>query len=489
MPVVSFYKSKVCAINGKKKMGLQKNTKKLRLFDIVLFNVCGILSVDTIAAGASMGVQGMTWRILGILFFFVPYGLATAELGSSWPKAGGIYVWTREAFGDFWGTMVSWLYWINVVYWMPSLFVTSAAIFISAFFPRLSENAQTALQIFIGIALVWTVVYLGRKNITISDLVTNAGAILKTVLFLLLGLFGVLYALRFKLANNFAPVNWTITWDSTLAFMPIVVYNFLGFELVSSFSDKLNSPRKNIPKAILIAGILIAFLYILSAFGILAIFTADEINIVTGISDSFRTLVSRTMGQNFILLYYFFIVIFLMSLYTFVFAWAYGANCVIAETGLDKKVKILGHKHPIHGSPDHAFMIMGIIGTILIIGNSIGMRNIQQIFWTIFALSSVIFLLPYLLMFPAVIKLRAIHPDRKRPYSIPFGKTGLWIAVLCGEFFILIAVIFFFIPPRDTVDVIRYELSLCVGVFITLAVGLLIYFKTKKSSSRSTPSS
>ena len=96
---MSFNKNKWCVINGKQKMGSQKTTKKLRLFDIVLFNVCGILSVDTIAAGASMGVQGMAWRILGILFFFVPYGLATAELGSSWPKAGGIYVWTREAFG------------------------------------------------------------------------------------------------------------------------------------------------------------------------------------------------------------------------------------------------------------------------------------------------------------------------------------------------------------------------------------------------------
>jgi amino acid transporter len=268
------------------------------------------------------------------------------------------------------------------------------------------------------------------------------------MLFLILGLFGIFYALRFKLANSFTLTNWKITWDSTLAFMPVVVYNFLGFELVSSFSDKLNAPRKNIPKAILIAGILIAVLYVLSAFGMLAIFKADEINIVTGISDSFRTLVFRILGQDFIWLYYLLIVIFLLSLFTFVFAWAYGANCVIAETGLDKKVKILGHKHPKHGSPDYAFVVMGIIGTVLIIGNSIGMQSIQQIFWTIFALSSVIFLLPYLLMFPAVIRLRSLHQEKERPYSIPFGKIGLWITVFCGEIFILIAIFFFFIPPQ-----------------------------------------
>ncbi len=483
MRTVSFYKPKVCVIKGKQKMGTQENTKKLRLVDIVLFNVCGILSVDTIAAGASMGVQGMTWRILGILLFFVPYGLATAELGSTWPKPGGIYVWTREAFGDFWGTMVSWLYWINVIYWMSSMFVTFSAIFLSAFFPGLSQSSTTLLQTFIGIALVWTIVYLGRKNITMSDLVTNAGAFIKTILFLLLGVFGILFALRDKLANNFSPANWMITWDSTLAFMPVVVYNFLGFELVSSFSDKLDNPRKNIPKAIWIAGSMIAFLYILSAFGILAIFSANEINIVTGISDAFRTLIARTMGQEFLWLYYVLIVVFLLSLYTFVFAWAYGANCVIAETGLDKKVKILGHKHAKHGSPDYAFMTMGIIGSMLIIGNSIGMPNIQQIFWTIFALSSVIFLLPYLLMFPSVLRLRVLHPDKDGPYSIPLGKIGLWTTVFLGEFFILMAVIFFFIPPKGTVNVLRYELSLSVGIFVTLAVGLIIYFKTKRNPS------
>jgi amino acid transporter len=330
--------------------------------------------------------------------------------------------------------------------------------------------------------LVWTVVYLGRKNITVSDLVTNTGALIKTLLFLLLGLFGILYAMRFKLANNFAPANWRITWDSTLALMPVVVYNFLGFELVSSFSDKLENPRKNIPRAIFLSGILIAFLYILSAFGMLAIFRANEINIVTGISDAFRALVSRTMGQEFVWLYSFLIIIFLLSLYTFVFAWAYGANCVIAETGLDKKVKFLGHKHPKHGSPDYAFMIMGSIGTVLIIGNSIGMPNIQQVFWTIFALSSIIFLLPYCVMFPAVLRLRRLYPDKERPYTIPFGKIGLWITVICGEFFILIAILFFFVPPKNTVNVLRYELSLCVGIFVTLAIGFFIYFKTKKTS-------
>ena len=228
--------------------------KKLKLFDIILFNVCAIVGLDTIGAGAGMGVSGMTWRLLGILLFFIPYGFVSAELGSTWPKAGGIYVWTKKAYGDFWGTMVSWLYWINVVYWMPSIYVTFAAVFTSVFFPGLSASAQTILQVIIGLVMIWFTVFLGIKNITMSDFVTNMGAIIKTLLFLSLGVFGVVYALKFELANSFALSNWKITWDSTVALAPVIVYNFMGFELVSSFSDKLKSPKKDIPKAIWLAG-------------------------------------------------------------------------------------------------------------------------------------------------------------------------------------------------------------------------------------------
>jgi amino acid transporter len=459
-----------------------QSSKKLRLFDIVLFNVCAIVGLDTIGAGAGMGVSGMSWRLLGILLFFIPYGFVSAELGSTWPKAGGIYVWTKKAYGEFWGTMVSWLYWINVVYWMPSIYVTFAAVFTSVFFPGLSASGQIYLQIALGVILIWFTVFLGIKNITMSDFVTNTGAIIKTLLFFSLGIFGVVYALKFELANSFALSNWKITWDSTVALAPIIVYNFMGFELVSSFSDKLKSPKTDIPKAIMLGGAMISVMYIISAFGILAIFQVEDINIVTGISDSLNILVAKTLGENFSWLFYLMIVCFLLSLFAFMFSWALGANCVIGETGLDKKARILGHRHPRYDSPDYAFYVMGIVGSLLLVGNYIGMQNVQQIFWTIFALSSIIFLLPYLFMFPAVWKLRRTEPDTERPYRVPGGKTGLWISVVLGEFFLLLAVVFFFVPPENTENVLRYELSLIIGITITVAVGLYIHFKGERKS-------
>jgi uncharacterized membrane protein len=79
-------------------------------------------------------------------------------------------------------------------------------------------------------------------------------------------------------------------------------------------------------------------------------------------------------------------------------------------------------------------------------------------------------------------------PDRERPYSIPFGKISLWITVFCGEIFILMAIVFFFVPPKDTENVLRYELSILIGVFFTLSVGVLIHLKTKRTIEEDTPS-
>ena len=97
--------------------------KAFGLFSMVLFSVSAILVGDTIASSAAMGVPGLTfWLALGV-FFFIPYGFVTAELGAAWPDDGGIYVWVREAFGPMWGTVTAWLYWVNVALWAPSVFV------------------------------------------------------------------------------------------------------------------------------------------------------------------------------------------------------------------------------------------------------------------------------------------------------------------------------------------------------------------------------
>ena len=98
-------------------VSLEQQPKTYGLLPMVLFAVSAMITLDTVATSAAIGVQGLTFFILGALFFYIPYGFVTAELGSAWPEEGGIYVWIREAYGDRAGGVAAWFYWVNVAYW------------------------------------------------------------------------------------------------------------------------------------------------------------------------------------------------------------------------------------------------------------------------------------------------------------------------------------------------------------------------------------
>ena len=97
--------------------------------DLLLFSVCAILTIDSLATAASMGVAWFTWWVITMVVFFVPYGLVTAELGAAWPGEGGVYVWVREGLGRRAGSLVAWLYWINNAYWIPAVYLVFAGTF------------------------------------------------------------------------------------------------------------------------------------------------------------------------------------------------------------------------------------------------------------------------------------------------------------------------------------------------------------------------
>lgn len=442
---------------------------------MILFSVCSIVVLDTVGSSSAMGVQGISVWILALILFFIPYGLISAELGSTWPEAGGIYIWTKLAFGDFFGTLVSWLYWINVVYWMPSVYVTFAGTLTSIFTPSMPKWGQCL----IAVSLIWITVCLGIFNFNFSEKLANIGAVIKISVLMFLGIIGVIYAARFGIANNISPSSFKISLNNTLSFAPTVIYNLLGFEVISSLANKFDNPKKDVPKSIMLAGVLIGFVYIFGIFGILAVIPTNKINIVTGLCDALKILVFNVLGKNFSYVYFFLAICFLFTLVTNMVAWALGSNNVISETGLDKKMKLLGHKHPKYKTPDYAYYIMGIVGSIIVATNYIGVQNIQQIYWTIFAFSSIIFLIPYTFMFAAVLKLRYIESDKVRPYKIPGGKFTIWISVIIGEILLLGSIIFFFLPPASTKNIFRYEFFLIIGVAITICIGIFISLKDK----------
>src|SRR5690349_12119985 len=78
-----------------------KLQKHFNRFDIFFFLICTLVGLDTLGAVSNDGAQAFTWLAFLGVFFFLPYALLTAELGSTFREEGGAYIWVKLAFGRF----------------------------------------------------------------------------------------------------------------------------------------------------------------------------------------------------------------------------------------------------------------------------------------------------------------------------------------------------------------------------------------------------
>ena len=159
-----------------------QHIRSLGVGDMTLFTVSAILLLDTLAASASIGVSSIFWWTLLGIIFFIPYGLISAELGTTYPEQGGIYAWVRDTFGTRWGTRVTWLYWLNTAMWNGSILVLFSGIFAQMFFPDLS----LVTKLTIAIVLNWVVILMTCVSLNIGKWVPNVGAALKMITFVAL---------------------------------------------------------------------------------------------------------------------------------------------------------------------------------------------------------------------------------------------------------------------------------------------------------------
>jgi len=449
--------------------------KVLRSLDMTLFTVCAILVMDTLAPSAAIGPSSISWWLITLVLFFVPYGLITAELGTTYPEQGGLYVWIKKAFGEKWAARTTWLYWINVALWMPSVYILFAGMFAQLFFPDMS----LWLQIGIGIVMTWVTVWIGSMKMDIGKWIPNIGAIIKALIMVVIGVGAFIYAGHHGVANDLSLPNLLPSWGAGLAFLPVIVYNFMGFELMSGASGEMKNPGKDIPRAIIIAGALIAVFYILGTVGILMAVPLEQLGLVSGIIDTLKILLGTTGFGNVMV-----IVLGVAALYSFLanmVTWTMGANRTAAEAAKENELPaIFGREDPVRKTPIGAFIITGIVSTAVMVIYGFMAGSAEDLFWTLFAFSSMIFLLPYLMLFPAFLKLRKIDANAERPYRVPGGKVfSIILAVIC-ELFIIQAVVFFVYVPGQPMDW-SFAGPVLIGVVITLIVGEILMAVSKKN--------
>ena len=336
-------------------------------------------------------------------------------------------------------------------------------------FPIVPAGLSLGWVVIIAIGMTWLSVLVVVFRLEVGKWVPNLGALIKMVIILTLGIGGGVYALRHGAANNLSLRELLPGWNTGLTFLPVIVFNFLGFELASGAGDEIKKPDRDIPAAIIISGSLIAFFYLAATFGILLALPLQRLSLLGGIIDTLEAVLGASgFGQLAVTSLG---IAVLSTFFATMVSWTMGTSCMMAEAAAQGNLpKVFSWRHPGHGSPIGAALITGAISTLVLIVYTGLASGEESLFWSLFAFASIVFLLPYLLLFPAFLKLRRSEPQTPRPYCFPGGKVLAWMAAGICTLVVFLSIVFFVWVPDLPVDW-SFTLPVIAGVAITLAVG------------------
>ena len=460
---------------------MEKKKKKFKLFDAILATVCITLVAESVTPTAAIGNSQYFWWIFLIIAFCIPYGMISAELGTTYPSEGGMYDWVKRAFGAKMASRVAWNYWINFPLWIASLAVAVTDVVAGIFDIELNIFWLLVLQL----GYTWLVSLLGTKRIGESKWIVNIGTFCKILFMVGLGILGIYVFIKTGESAN--PIESAMDLLPTmdllgLSFLSVIIFNFLGFEVVATFVDDMENPKREIPKALIIGGVLMALFYILPATGVNIAMTLEEAE-AAGITDSFLILLTR-IGINADITRAIVIIVGLMFIYTMVaniVSWSFGVNSVAKYSADDGGLPKVFSKTNKEGVPYMSSIMNGIVASvIIIIGIILGevSESASNLFWTFFSLSLVTLLISYIPLFLSFIKLRKTDKT-PRVYKVPGGKvmTALMAYV---PFVLLVLSVIFTLFGDFSKDYISSNIPLIIGVVVSVIIQEILAARVKE---------
>jgi amino acid transporter len=451
-------------------------------WDVLFFNIATVLGPRWIAAAAHNGTSSISLWVLAALFFFIPSALVINELSSRFPEEGGLYIWAKEAFGDFHGFVAGWTYWIYTVFYFPGLLLASAAM--SAYI--IGEGGATLehnrhFLLFVSLGLLVVAVGLNIIGLNIGKWLQNAGGVSTYLPLLMLVAIGVAVWNRH---GAFTPITWTNmkpvwNWD-TVNFWSQIAFAFTGLELVSAMSAEVRNPRKTLPRAVFASGVLIAAMYIAGTVAVLSLVAPPDVSPTSGVFHAI------TVGA--IVLKLGLLGIVAAMLVTVGNAGGVGSTVAgIARVpfvvGIDRYLPAaFGKIHPRWKTPYVSILVQAAVSGAILLVSQIN-ESTRGAYQFLVDAAIILYFIPFLYMFAAAIKLygRKDRRENKDAVLIPGGKAGVWIASILGFLVVLVGILVSLVPPGDSSDKLGFELKLVGGTVASIVLGLTLYFRGVKA--------
>jgi amino acid transporter len=401
-----------------------KLRRELGRADAVCFLIAAIVVLDTLGAVARGGAQTVVWLALVSVLFFVPAGLVISELGTAFPHEGGPYVWARMAFGRIAGSLVALIYWVETPVWIGgSLAITAIAVTDELIVP-----VEGTWRLVFAWAFIWLTIALALMPLRVGKWIPATCAVVQVALLVVFTATVAIYAAEHGVhgvgSGDMAP-----TWAVFILAAPVLVYNFIGFELPSTAAEEMRDPQRDIPAAIARAGALTAILYCIPIVAIVLVLPTDEITSLTGFIDAQKS-VFVVYGPAAGLLGGLAAGAFVWVLFANGLTWLVGSARTQVAASLDGAgPRALGVISARTGTPVRATIVAGGVSTVTATAAfAVAGDSNAKYFSAVLTLSIALLALASLPVFAALVRLRGSHPRVHRPFRVPGGRTGAWIA-------------------------------------------------------------
>jgi amino acid transporter len=407
-----------------------KLIKSLRRFDMVFFSVCAFVGLDTLGTVASNGAEGFLWLIVLAVVFVAPYMLMMAEVGSAFTQEGGPYEWTKMAFGRLHGGIASILYWVTNPLWVGGSLAFIAHDSWSANVFKIGSGSVG--DYVFKLSFVWISIGVAIISLRYGKWIPNAGAILRAVV---LGFFSITVII-YGMKHGVAGFQWGHLSPTRAVFfglVPILLFNYVGFELQNGAAEEMENPQKDVPLSVLRSGITGVLMYVVPIFCILLVLPASQVTSIGGFIDAVTLTFHGVYGGAAHALLVIMTLCFIGALVTSGAVWMIGSDRIQAVAAYDGAFfKFFGVFNRKLGTPVRVNVMSGIAASVFSVAAIIMLRHqsTANAFTVVLDIAISTTLLSYLWIFPAVLKLRYSYPGVHRPYRHPWGMRGLWVSTI-----------------------------------------------------------
>ena len=459
-------------------MSAEKLKRELGFRDVILFYIVSGLSLRWIATAAASGLSAIAVWIMAFCCFFLPLAGCVLELSSRYPQEGGLYVWTREAYGEFAGFMAAWTYWMsNLPYFAAVLYFAASSLLFAT--PRAQYLADTnSYYLLFTMSMLALITVLNVVGLGVGKWLNNLGGVGMVLPVLILIALGCLSFARFGSATRFtvagaiphAQVKDLIFWST-------IFFAFTGSECASFMGDEIKDARRVIPRALLVAGLIITVFYIAGTLAMLVALPSSRISGLGGFMTAINFL-CRRLGIAALIAP----VAILVGISNVGAAAAYLSSTARLPfvVGIDHYLPAaFGRIHPRWKTPYVAIIAYGLAGILFGLLSQAG-TSVRGAYDLLVTMSLIAYFIPFLFLFAAMIRLQS-RPAPPGAMRLPGGKRVAIPLACMGFLCTTAAIIFSLFPAEEEPNPVTAFLKIVIMTAVLLLAGLAVYRRGQRS--------